>query len=297
MGERGFPPVQTIDIDGPVAFHELPGPSDTTFVLVHGLGGSAVNWIRVADGLAGLGRVVALDLPGFGRSPLAGRSAALMDQRRVLSRAIAQLGNGRVILCGNSLGGGLAILHAAVEPDSVAGLVLTGSVFPAVVRRPPNPLVMAAFGTYQVPGLGEAAIRARLRRMSPEQMVRLGFALCAARPEEIPAEVGLAHVEILRERATDPEATKAFIEASRSMMRLGRRPAVAARALAGVRCPVLVLHGRRDRLVPAAWAEAALAAHPEWRGRIFPDLGHIPQLEAPGRWLAETADWYAETYP
>ena len=55
-----------------------------------------------------------------------------------------------------------------------------------------------------------------------------------------------------------------------------------------------MLHGRRDRFVPAPFAEAVLAAHPTWRGRIFPGLGHAPQLEAPGRWLAEVADWYAE---
>ena len=79
------------------------------------------------------------------------------------------------------------------------------------------------------------------------------------------------------------------------MLRLGKRPDVAARALDAVRCPVLVLHGRRDRLVPAAFAEAVLRSHPTWRGRIFPDVGHAPQMEAPGRWLAEVADWYAES--
>jgi pimeloyl-ACP methyl ester carboxylesterase len=60
-------------------------------------------------------------------------------------------------------------------------------------------------------------------------------------------------------------------------------------------CPVLLLHGRRDRLVPVAFAEAELARHPGWRGRFFPDLGHIPQMEAPGRWLAEVADWFSDT--
>jgi pimeloyl-ACP methyl ester carboxylesterase len=54
------------------------------------------------------------------------------------------------------------------------------------------------------------------------------------------------------------------------------------------------MHGRRDRFVPAAFAEAILARRPAWRGRIFPDLGHAPQMEAPGRWLTEVADWYAE---
>jgi len=77
---------------------------------------------------------------------------------------------------------------------------------------------------------------------------------------------------------------------SKTYGRLGRR----TRALDGVRCPVLVLHGRRDRFVPVAFAQAALARNPAWRGRIFPDLGHAPQMEAPGRWLSEVADWYAE---
>ncbi len=67
-----LPPMQTIDLDGPVAYRSWPGPSDTTFVLVHGLGGSHLNWLQVAGGLSGLGRVVALDVPGFGRSPAAG---------------------------------------------------------------------------------------------------------------------------------------------------------------------------------------------------------------------------------
>jgi len=81
---------------------------------------------------------------------------------------------------------------------------------------------------------------------------------------------------------------------SSGWLRLGRRPEVAARALDAIRCPVLVLHGRRDRFVPASFAEAILGGHPAWRGRMFPGLGHAPQMEAPGRWLAEVADWYAE---
>ena len=78
------------------------------------------------------------------------------------------------------------------------------------------------------------------------------------------------------------------------MLRLGRRPETARRALDNITCPVLLLHGRRDRLVPVAFAEAELARHPAWRGRFFRDLGHIPQMEAPGRWLAEVADWFAD---
>ena len=56
-------------------------------------------------------------------------------------------------------------------------------------------------------------------------------------------------------------------------------------------CPVLLIHGREDRLVRVRTAIAAGEAHPEWRLRIFDDVGHVAQLEAPDRWLAEVEDW------
>ena len=158
----------------------------------------------------------------------------------------------------------------------------------------PHLAVMAAFGLYNLPRVGEAFVGARLRRMSPERSVRIGLSMIAADPRAIPEEVVGLIVDLYRDRRYDPDATRAFLDATRSLLRLGRKPAVARRALDAVSCPVLLLHGRRDRFVPAAFAEAELVRHPEWRGRFFPDLGHAPQMEAPGRWLAEVADWYAE---
>jgi pimeloyl-ACP methyl ester carboxylesterase len=295
MSLPDLPPLGRTDIDGPIAFREWDGPPDTTFVMVHGLGGSNVNWVRVAPGLSGLGRVLAPDLPGFGSSSRAGRDTGLMSLRESLARFIRERATGRVVVCGNSMGGAIAILHAAVEPDSVAGLVLTGSVFPWVRGAWPHPVVMAGFSAYRVPGLGERLMTARLHQIDPERMVRMGFRFVVADPGSLPEDVIALHVDVARHRADDPEAVAALVEAARSMMRLGRRPQVAHRAMDAVRCPVLVLHGRRDRLVPAAFAEAALAREPQWRGRIFPDLGHAPMLESPGRWLAEVADWHAES--
>jgi pimeloyl-ACP methyl ester carboxylesterase len=291
-----LPELQVGDVDGPVAFREWDGPRDTTFVLVHGLGGSHVNWVQVAPGLSGLGRVVALDLPGFGSSPRTGRGSGLMDERRTISRFLASRVSGRVVLIGNSMGGVIGILHAAVEPESLAGLVLTDSPFPWVRGALPHPAVIAGFAAYDAPGLGPLMLEARMRGIEAERAVRLGFRLIAADPSSIPEEIVRLTADQMRERAQDPDASAAFQDAWRSLRRLGRRPDVARRAMGGVRCPVFVVHGRRDRLVPAAYAEAALREHPAWRGRIFPDLGHVPQMEAPGRWLAEVADWYAETY-
>jgi pimeloyl-ACP methyl ester carboxylesterase len=200
----------------------------------------------------------------------------------------------RVVLVGHSMGGVIGILHAAVEPGSVAGLVATSSPFPFVRGALPHPLAIAGFAVYDAPGLGPMMLEARTRRLDPERAVRLGFRLLAADPSSIPDEIVRLTADQLRERSHDPDAPSAFGDAWRSLRRLGVRRDLAERAMGGVRCPVFVLHGRRDRLVPAAYAEAALRAHPAWRGRIFPDLGHVPQMEAPGRWLAEVADWSAE---
>jgi len=291
-----LPQLRSADVDGPIAYREWDGPGETTFVLVHGLGGSHVNWVQVAPGLAGLGRVIALDLPGFGSSPRAGRGSGLMDERRLISRFLADRESGPVVLVGNSMGGVIGILQAAVEPESLAGLVLTSSPFPWVRGAFPHPAVIAGFAAYDAPGLGPLVLETRMRRLEAGRAVRLGLRLITADPRSIPDEVVQLMVDQMKERALDPDAPAAFHDAWRSLRRLGRRPDVARRAMDGVRCPVFVLHGRRDRLVPAAHAEAALREHPAWRGRIFPDLGHVPQMEAPGRWLAEVADWYAETY-
>ncbi len=62
-----------VDLDGPTHYVEWTGPDERTFVLVHGLGGSVLSWLAVGPGLASSGRVLAIDLPGFGRTPRAGR--------------------------------------------------------------------------------------------------------------------------------------------------------------------------------------------------------------------------------
>jgi pimeloyl-ACP methyl ester carboxylesterase len=289
-----LPELRTIDLEGPVAYREWEGPPDTAFVLVHGLGASHLSWVQVAEGLSGLGRVFAIDLPGFGASPLAARRAGLMDQRRIVSGFIGSLGAERVVLGGSSMGGALSILQAAVEPSSVKGLVLTNSVYPWKFGRSPHPLIMASFGIYATPAVGERFVSWRLHQMEPEQTVGLSLRLLAVDPSSIPEDVVRLLVELARERRDDPDVARAFLQAARSMLRLGRRPATARRALDNIGCPVLLLHGRRDRLVPIAFAEAELARHPAWRGRFFRDLGHIPQMEAPGRWLAEVADWFAD---
>jgi pimeloyl-ACP methyl ester carboxylesterase len=288
-----LPPLRSVDIDGPLAFREWAGPPDTTFVLLHGLGGSHLSWVQVAGGLAGLGRVLAPDLPGFGRSPRNGRAARLLDLRRWLARFLDQVTDGPVVLAGNSMGGVVALLEGALEPDRVAGVVLTSSVFPMSGRPIPNPLVLGAFAAYDVPRVGEVLVKTRNAALDPETFVRVGLRILTADPSAIPEDVILANAELVADLRADPEAEGAFLEAARSINSYVRSPTAGRRAMSNVRAPVLVIHGRKDRFVPVGYAEIALTTYPAWRGRLLAGVGHVPQMESPARWLTEVADWYS----
>lgn len=294
MAPIELPASRFVDLEGPVHYVEWDGPADRTFVLVHGLGGSHLNWIRVAPPLSRHGRVVVPDLPGFGRTPLGQRQAAMHVGRRLLGDFIRKVATGQVVLGGNSMGGGYAMLQAAFEPESVAGLILTGSVFPWVPAGMPSPLVVGGFAIYRTPWLGERVVATRFRRLDPEKVVRWGFKITTTDPCAIPAEVISAHVDLVRERQHDATAAPAFLEAARSILWLGARPSLTTRVIDAIDAPVLVIHGSRDRLVPLAYALSVLERRPRWDHVILPGIGHVPQLEAPDRWLEGVERWLDE---
>ena len=107
----------------------------------------------------------------------------------------------------------------------------------------------------------------------------------------MPADVLAAHIELghRREAYTDMDAE--FVAATRSLLSLLRRRRQVLARLAGITCPVLLLHGEKDRLVPVAAARRVAAANPRWRFRVVPAVGHVPMLEDPAFTLAELDDW------
>ena len=54
------------------------------------------------------------------------------------------------------------------------------------------------------------------------------------------------------------------------------------------------MHGARDQLIAVTSAREAAAAHDNWKLAVFDDLGHIPQMEAPARWLGAVEAWLDE---
>lgn len=288
-----LPPSWFADLDGAIHYVEWDGPAERTFVLVHGLGGSLLSWLAVAPGLARHGRVLALDLPGFGRSERVGRRSRVSDLRATVSRFVDEVAGAPVVLVGNSMGGGISMLEAALEPAAVEALVLSNSVFPWTRGSLPAPVVMLGFSLYRLPRVGEWFARQRITRVEAERAVEVGFRIITHDPSSIPEDLVRLHVEQLVRHQQNPDAGPAFLEAARSLMALGRHREVVRWIVNSVKCPVLVIHGRSDRLVPVGFAEAAAQMRPDWDLRLLPKVGHVPQMEAPERWLGLVEGWLA----
>jgi glycerol-3-phosphate dehydrogenase len=52
-----------------------------------------------------------------------------------------------------------------------------------------------------------------------------------------------------------------------------------------------LIHGRDDRLVPLAASQALLRRQPKWTLEVLDDIGHVPQLEAPARFVDAVVRW------
>lgn len=279
-------------IGGPVHYLDYGGPLDgPLLLLVHGLGGSAVNWAAIAPDLALDYRVLALDLAGFGRTQQHGRSTKIQANEALLARFVEQVCGQPVILVGNSMGGLISILLAADRPDLVAGLVLVDPAVPVGVRARPSPLVTAMFGIYALPALGRLFVAGRRNALSAEQAAYAVLKLCTVDPGRVPRPVLAQHVDLAKERAGYPDVDTELVVAARSLLLvIGRRRWLFGR-MASIAAPVLLLHGDEDRLVPIAAARAVAAANPAWRFEVAHDIGHVPQLEDPEWTVAHIRSW------
>ena len=281
---------RTIDLDGPVHFADFGG-SGPPMVLVHGLGGCHVNWAPVGPALATRARVVAPDLAGFGRTPLAGRPASVEANLRLLDRFLDAVADGPAILVGNSMGGLIAMMEAAHHPAKVERLVLVGPAQPRPAMRSLDPVVALAFATYAVPGLGETLLRWRTARLGPEGTVHQSLALCCADAASLSPDIVAGHVAMAVERQAMPWAHAAFIEAARSLVAVtGRRRRLRA-LMAAIQAPTLIVQGTQDRLVPLAASRATAALRPDWSLAVLDGVGHVPQLEAPARFVETVTGW------
>jgi pimeloyl-ACP methyl ester carboxylesterase len=277
---------------GPVHKVEYGGSGDL-IVLVHGLGGSTANWLGVRTGLARHGRVVAIDLPGFGLSPPA-RDFRLETHRQAIEDFI-EVEGAPATLIGNSTGGLLSEMVASHRPDLVDRLVLVAPASPPVFPDPrfhwPTGIRLALQAT---PGVGVGFGRRFVKVHTPEELVRLSMQMITHSMGRVPLEVIEASVDMARIRKELPWTAEATARTATSIAAFYANRAGYIRMIRAISAPTLVVQGFSDHIVSPTAVENVCSLRPDWKLVQMPDTGHTPQMDAPLRFLAEVEPWLSE---
>jgi pimeloyl-ACP methyl ester carboxylesterase len=282
-----------LDIDGPVFVADFGGDGPV-MLLVHGLGGAHLNWMAVAPQLAAQHRVYALDLPGFGRSPLAGRRSTIAANVELLTRAITRLSRRPIVLMGNSMGGLLSIGAAAQHPNLIDALVLVDPAVPAPgLEFPPrlDSVSRTFIATAFMPRWGARRLSRAVAALGPDSLVRETMRLVSADPSRIEQTVLDAHIALEAERLAESAWHESFYAATRSLVAALALKRRVLRWVQEVAAPTLLLQGDRDRLVPVASARNIAMLRPDWEYHEFAGAGHVPMLEVPGEFVEVVTDW------
>lgn len=220
---------------------------DPPVILIHGAGSDHLMWPAEIRRLAGQ-RVVAVDLPGHGRSAgIAQQSVtAYADQMMAF---FAEMGFYQTVLIGHGLGGAIALDLALRFPDQTAGLglIATGAylgVDAALLEQFVHPvMISSALHTFQTRAFGPGA--------SPQMVERTMRAMQAVRGSVV---------------AGDWRASAAF-DLREAVLR--------------IKAPAWVMVGSEDRMTPVAFAHFLADRLPAARLQIISGAGHMLPLEAP----------------
>ena len=243
-------------------------------ILLHGFGSSLHTWEPLARALSGEYRVIRFDLPGFGLTGV-DPSGDYTDARsvQVLGALMDRLGLPRASLIGNSIGGKIAWNFAALHPDRVDKLVLIS----------PDGFASPGFEYGKKPQVPPLV---RLMRYAlPVFMVRQSLAPAYGDPTALTDELVTRYYDLM----LAPGVRGAMIARMEQVMLADPVP-----MLRQIRAPTLLLWGEKDAMIPVANAADYLKSLPDARLVTFPDLGHVPQEEAPDQVSAEVRKFLAE---
>jgi len=247
------------------------GGSGSPIVFLHGATSCAATWIGIATHLAREHRVVAPDLLGHGRTPLAGRKATLQADQRLLRAVLDIFGLGEVTIVSITRGGLVAALEAAAHPDRIDRLVL---LEPIAIRRLAGVPLLALTAS---PRLGNAVVRRLAPR--PEVAVRRWLGATCAHPEKVAQEQVQALVASMTVQLGEPQPFRGWIEAFGDLAPLILRGRI-SQLYSSIVQPVLVIAGRDSTSASIPAIEKLVRWHPTWQLEILDGVGH-PALEAP----------------
>ena len=250
--------VRTYQTPDGVAYRARTGRRGAPLACIHGFGGDKETWLLMSALVPRARGVALIDLPGHGHSADVPESrASIRHHAEAVLRVFDHAGIDRAIVCGNSMGGGVALRLAASWPDRVAGLVLVASI-----------------GRDVHEGGARAWIDGDNPLIPREEDVDLFMEIVLERPPPVGKAV-IRHVimERVRRAETLHKLFRGFV--------LADGEAGVPRALGGIQQRSLVLHGEQDRIISKRVAEDLVLALPHAELIVMRGVGHAPQLEAP----------------
>ncbi len=235
-------------------------------VLLHGMASSWQWWLENIPALAQRHRVIAVDLPGFGESDPLPAPADMATHARVVLELLNQLGVESATFAGHSMGGLVAIETFNADPERVRNLILVDSGgVPMSDRRLALILVVLR--------LCSAVLRRRFvrRALATKEWVRRIALGAAFRDSRVMSpELALQTMP----NFGGPGSVDAIPAAARS---------VHATVPESIGCPVLLVWGEHDVVVPPSAAQQMHDRLPDCELAIFAGAGHTPMVEFPGR--------------
>lgn len=247
---------------------EGPGPA---VLLVHGQPGSAADWQDLRQVPPG-GRCLVVDRPGYGRSAVG--ACGMGDNAEFLADLLAARSAAPAVVVGHSYGGGVALLMAARRPETVAGLVLLGSVGPRSSVNGFDHLLASR-------GVGEA--------LSAAGLFTVGRVLPRLRPwsRRLPSMAGARMRASLPDGRYGAELSKVGVRMWRSFL-VEQRALVAEigdvdAAMRQVRVPTAVVSGTWDVVVPPAVSAEMASAIAGSELVTLAGVGHFVARDAPER--------------
>ena len=267
-------PTRYLELDGiEVAYSEL-GQGEPALVLIHGLGSYLPVWERNLAPLAAHHRVIAIDLPGYGRSSKASYRYSMHFFAEVVQAVIDRLHVGRVVLVGHSMGGQIALTHALLHPGRAEALVLAA---PAGLER---------FGRGEGRWLAEAVSKEFVEATPLDGI----YTNLAGNFSHMPKEAQFMADDRVRVIGGADFDGYAYA-VSRSVNAMIEEPVLDQ--LCRIQVPVLVTFGADDGLIPnpilhggdtRKLAENAVSRFPRAELVMIPRAGHMVQFEQPRLW-------------
>lgn len=279
--DYGDPDPEWLKIDWREHLHQvdLPGAEAVNYaeigegepiLFIHGIAGCWRNFLENLPYFGRSYRAIALDLPGFGDSPMPSWEITMANYGRLIHDFCERLGIDRVAaLVGNSMGGFIATEAVIQDPDRFDRLVLISAAGVSFAEWQGRPLDAAA-----------RIFKAAIPMMSGERRSywtrprgrKLAFGRIFRNPNGL-------RPELLAEQVRPGLQAPAFSGALTAIFGYDTRE-----RLPEIEIPTLITWGLDDQVVPL---EGALGYHrliPKSRLELFERTGHLPQLERPGRW-------------